>query len=83
MKGSGTVIYKGVLLQIEFDHTPVIPEVWTLSNGDPGYPAQGGDFDIESVKLDGSDVEIFEFFSEEQLTEIENAYITQNNDYDS
>lgn len=80
MNSSGYVTYKGIELEIDYYSTPYVPERLYLSNGDPGYPAEGGDFDVEGVRLLGSDVELIELFTDEQLSEIGNAFIEQNKD---
>lgn len=70
MKHSHTYItYHGVALYVEYDYSDYVPEVRWLMNGDPGYPAEGGDFDITSVMI--KDVQIFEMLTEDQLKEIE------------
>ena len=78
MTGSGYVTYKGIELEIDYYSTPYVPERLYLSNGDPGYPAEGGDFDVEGVRLLGSDVDIFELLSEDTIHEIGSAFIEQN-----
>ena len=80
MNSSGHVTYKGIELEIDYYSTPYVPEVRYLSNGDPGYPAEGGDFDVEAVRLLGSDVDIFELLSESTIEEIGSAFIEQNKD---
>lgn len=80
MNGTGPVTYKTIELEIDFYATPFIPEVRYLSNGDPGYPAEGGDFDVESVRLAGSDVDIFELLSDETIQAIGTAYCEQHAD---
>ncbi len=51
-----TVEILGVDLEVEFDHTPYRPAVMYLRNGDPGYPAEGGDIEVTDVFLDGVSV---------------------------
>lgn len=51
-----TVEILGVDLEVEFDHTPYRPAVMYLRNGDPGYPAEGGDIDVTDVFLAGTSV---------------------------
>lgn len=48
--------FKGIDLRVHYETTPYSPEVRYLPNGDPGYPAEGGDFDIYSVELEGVDI---------------------------
>jgi len=76
--GSGYVTYKDVELEVDYYSTPYVPERRYLSNGDPGYPAEGGEFDIEDIRVKG--VSIFELLSETTISEIEEAYINQNRD---
>lgn len=78
MTGSGYVTYKDVELEVDYYSTPYVPERRYLSNGDPGYPAEGGEFDIEDIRVKG--VSIFELLSETTISEIEEAYINQNRD---
>lgn len=80
MQGSGYVTYKDIELEIDYYATPYVPEVRYLPNGDPGYPAEGGDFDVEAVRLLGSKVDIFELLSPETIHEIGSAFIEQNRD---
>jgi len=80
MNGTGPVTYKGIDLEIDYYATPYVPARYYLDNGDPGYPAEGGDFDIESVRLIDSTVDIYDLFTEEQLKEIVQAFINQNNE---
>lgn len=80
MNGTGPVTYKGIELEIDYYATPFVPEVRYLSNGDPGYPAEGGDFDVEAVRLIGSDVDIFELLSDETIDGIAEAYCAQHAD---
>ena len=43
-------------LIVAFDVTPYRPAVMYLSNGDPGYPEEGGDFDLYSIKKNGVEI---------------------------
>jgi len=38
-------------LEIEGNYTPEEPMVWTLSNGDPGYPGSESEFEINDIKI--------------------------------
>lgn len=51
-----TVTVLEVDLDVEFDATPYRPAVMYLSNGDPGYPAEGGEVEVTDVFLDGVSV---------------------------
>jgi hypothetical protein len=75
MTVTGTINFRETDLEIEADATPYVPARWTLSNGDPGYPAEGGEFDIYSVKVAG--VEIFELLSPETIQEIAEQYCSK------
>jgi len=44
-------------LEIDFDYSPGEKGVHTLSNGDPGWPEVPSDVDINSICLDGVDVQ--------------------------
>jgi hypothetical protein len=81
MMGIGTLEVKGIELEIEYEATPYIPARWTLSNGDPGYPAEGGEFDIYTVKVKG--VDIIELLSDEMIQYIAECFTSKSytNDY--
>lgn len=49
-----TVTVLDVDLDVEFTATPYRPAVMYLSNGDPGYPAEGGEVEVVDVFLDGT-----------------------------
>ena len=55
-----TVNYRGLELVVQGIYTPGSPMVMYLRNGDPGYPEESADFDIENIELNG--VEITDFF---------------------
>jgi hypothetical protein len=55
-------------MQIGYETTPYREEVRYLSNGDPGYPAEGGDFDVYEVIV-GS-MNIIKSLSQEDLEKI-------------
>lgn len=38
-------------LEIEGNYTPEEPMVWTLPNGDPGYPGSESEFEINDIKI--------------------------------
>lgn len=57
-----------VEMEIAYETTPYRPAVYYLSNGDPGYPEEGGDFDIFEVRVDG--VNIIKSLSVEDFDEI-------------
>ena len=40
---SSNITYKGVDMYVEFNYSEYRPAVYYLSNGDPGYPAEGGE----------------------------------------
>ena len=67
-------------LEVEYEATQYIPERWTMSNGDPGYPAEGGDFEVYSVHHCGED--IFELLSDRAMEEIEEAFEKWCNTYE-
>lgn len=93
MTHTETIIHDNRELEIEFYYSEYIPEKWTLSNGDPGYPAEGGEFDLYSVKymgkikkdgsydekyLDGKYREIINLLSRETKDKITEEYIRNN-----
>ena len=76
------ISYKEVEMVIEYEATPYVPAVWYLSNGDPGYPAEGGEFNIMDVLVE--DVSIANLLSGEQFSDIEQICIRDlknRNDY--
>lgn len=75
MRGEGQLKYKGVVMDLVFESEAFIPVVWTLSNGDPGYPSEGGDFYIEEIWIDGQNCsDLLEPFFED----IAEIYLTIN-----
>ena len=68
--GSKTVIVREVELEVEYETSEYIPAVHTLSNGDPGYPAEGGELYITSIRVNGTD--IYELIGDSIINEIEN-----------
>ena len=38
-------------LEVKGFYTPEEPMVWTLSNGDPGYPGSESEFEINDIKI--------------------------------
>lgn len=68
-----SINYKEVEMVVEYEVTPYIPEVRYLSNGDPGYPAEGGEFNIIDIIV--RDQSITTLLSDEQFTEIEQICI--------
>ena len=38
-------------LEVKGFYTPEEPMVWTLSNGDPGYPGSASEFEINGIKI--------------------------------
>lgn len=42
---------KDLILEIEGVYYPEEPMVWTLPNGDPGYPGSASEFDIHNIKI--------------------------------
>ena len=65
MTVTGTISYKEVMLTIEADATPYVPSTYE-------QPAEGGEFDIYSVKV--GDIEIFDLLSAETIQEIAEQY---------
>jgi len=68
---SANITYNEKELYVEYDSTPYVPAVYYLSNGDPGYPEEGGDFEITMVLEDGNDItdsfDDNDFYEMEQL----------------
>ena len=81
MTGSVTITYCDIEMEIVYEATPFVPEVRYLSNGDPGYPAEGGDFDIYEVIVGG--VNIISLINNEDMEKIQEIAIRnlENDDY--
>jgi len=68
-QASATITIRDVELDIDYEYSVYVPARHWLSNGDPGYPEEGGDFDIFSARVNG--VEIIELLDERIIREIE------------
>jgi hypothetical protein len=70
MKCYETIILGDQQLEVKFDYTPADPGVYTLPNGDPGYPPYPESIDeiisIKWGKIDVTDL-VFEFFDLDQM----------------
>ena len=42
---------ENLILTIEGHYYPEEPMVWTLPNGDPGYPGSPSEFEIQGIKI--------------------------------
>jgi len=60
-------------MEVSYEATPYRPAVYYLSNGDPGYPEEGGDFDIYEVIVGG--VNIISLIGKEDMDEIQQIAI--------
>ena len=69
MKGTTTVTHKGIEVEVDYKFTPGRPGVWTLPNGDPGYPDDPPEMDIEAIKIKG--VDIYEILSQADIDSID------------
>ena len=58
-----------VEIEVEFRFYPGSPAVMYLSNGDPGYPAEGPEIEIISAKANGVEVEL----TDAEIEQVENA----------
>jgi len=76
MNSSGSLEFKGVTLDIEFEATEYVPAKMYEDNGDPGSPEEGGDFTIETVLVEG--VNIIELLSEDTILDIARQYQEEN-----
>lgn len=74
--GTGSMKFRGVDLELEYEAEDFIPAVWTLSNGDPGYPSEGGDFYITAVYVKG--IDILELIQDSTLDQITEEYLRKN-----
>lgn len=80
MNSSATVTVREVEVEFDYYATPYVPARMYLSNGDPGYPEEGGDFEIEAVRVSG--VDITELLDNKVFEEIEQIFInTDFSDY--
>lgn len=61
--------------------TPYRPAVMYLKNGDPGYPAEGGDLNDFTVELFGED--ITEKLDPIQLENLQNEFIENESNADN
>jgi hypothetical protein len=71
-RGEGTITYQDVDIDIVFQYEPFIPGRMYMSNGDPGYPDEGGEFYIEQAFIGGQDVT--DLLGEDKLELISEAY---------
>lgn len=82
-EGTVTITFgeSDIEMEIGYEATPYRPEVRYLSNGDPGYPAEGGDFDIYEVRVGG--VNIISLISKNDMDKIQEIAIRnlENDDY--
>ena len=63
---------KDLELDVEGMYTPEEPMVWTLPNGDPGYPGCASDFDIQNVKIiKGNLIELIKVLNNHQWQEMQ------------
>lgn len=86
----GTVTLDDIEFQVEYHYSPGTPDVWYLSNGDPGYPGDPPEVDIVSLKLWNVDLlsaipsalleKIYEKV-EELAAEMEDTAQAQHDDY--
>jgi len=67
---------EGVPLTVEGYYSPEEPMVMYYTDGS-GYPGCSAEFDISAVKLQGTDVDIFDLLSENIIEEIEEKAIQQ------
>jgi len=75
-KGAGNITFRGIDLYIEYEWSEYIPEKMYLSNGDPGYPAEGGDFDIYAVLV--GEIDIIGLLSDKTISEIAEKFQNEN-----
>ena len=51
-----TIPMDDIEFEVSYTYTPATPDVWYLPNGDPGYPGDPAEADIQSIKLWGVDM---------------------------
>lgn len=51
-----TVAMDDLEFEVTYTYSPATPDVWYLRNGDPGYPGDPAEADIEKITLWGIDV---------------------------
>ena len=71
-KGSGTITYQDVEIDIEFYYEPLVRGRMYMDNGDPGYPDEGGEFYISKAFIGEQDVT--DLLGEDKLEEIAEVY---------
>jgi hypothetical protein len=52
--------------KVVFNFHPETPDVYYLSNGDPGYPGDPAEVDIITISSDGKPCDLSSFTEEEQ-----------------
>jgi len=67
-------------LECEVYTTPFVSGRNYMSNGDPGYPDEGGDFDVYSIKKNG--VELINKLSSKQAGRIQDQLLDFLDGYD-
>ena len=67
---------EGIPLTVEGYYSPEEPMAMYYTDGS-GYPGCPAEFDISAVKLQGTDVDIFDLLSENIIQEIEEKAIQQ------
>ena len=72
-----TVKFRGIELDVEFDYQPYEPDVWTLSNGDPGYPGCPESVELTEIYYRGED---FWELLEDYVDQIEELVLEQGVD---
>ncbi len=73
---AGSIKFRGIKLDIEFEATQYVPAKMYEDNGDPGSPEEGGDFDIYTILLNG--VDIWELLDDQTIEEISRQYQEEN-----
>lgn len=75
--GIGSIRFREINLELEYESDAFVPAIWTLSNGDPGHPAEGGEFHITAVYVEG--VDIIELIQDSTLDQITEEYLKKFN----
>lgn len=56
MRETVTIHLGEIILDVTGDYSPGTPDVWYLLNGDPGYPGESEEFEIDTIEYMGKDI---------------------------
>lgn len=67
---TSTVIVYGDSFDVEYAYTKGLRGLLTLPNGDPGYPDEPPEVELESIHVEGSEIEFIDYLNEDFLLEL-------------